>query len=158
MSRHSTIILALLAMALALIISFGEEVSKVGPRKSSKCEPALKSLRDMLPPDAVVETGDLSQSASQSPIAVLCNGVRIEAAGARSHRKGVIFETLYRMVGLTDERKEKWAPECESGYVSLERNGMNMLGKPSRDRCSSRMSLRRVRTPSRSPIKFNDDR
>ena len=73
MSCHSTIILAILAMALGLIISFEEEVRKAGPRKSNKCEP------------------------------------------------------FCRMVGLTDERKEKWASESKSGFVCLEHSGIKMV-------------------------------
>jgi hypothetical protein len=151
MSRHSTIVLALLALALVLIISFGEEVRKdskessrrsrvppnsgnsesgssnAGPRKSSQSESALQSLRDMLPPGATVVQGDLSQSASQSPVAVVFDGVRIEAAGARSYRNGVLVEAPYRMIGLTEAKRKNWASESESGYVYLERNGEKMV-------------------------------
>lgn len=151
MSRNSYLILAFLALALFLIIplrivdhgdagatsrdtraggqSERSAFNQQGARTPSKSGPGLMPLRDMLPPGAILVEGDFAQANSDEPIVIIYDKVRMEAAGARSHREGIMLKAPFRMVGLTEEREKDWAMESEAGYVYLDRSGEQVLSE-----------------------------
>lgn len=142
------IILALIALLLIVLYPRGEDSwhstaqdertatgSAAAPRSSDphktlattgKSSSSLEPLDKMLPARARILKGDLSSSQTNEKVILEFDGVRIEAAGARSHRNGVMLEAPYQMIGLDGTRTD-WTSNCEVGYVYLEKSGENMV-------------------------------
>jgi hypothetical protein len=50
-------------------------------------------------------------------VVVLLDKVRVQAAGARSFRNGILFKAPYRMEGLDDKAARDWTMDSDEGYV-----------------------------------------
>ncbi|MFM1560419.1 MAG: hypothetical protein ACKJSK_13975 [Roseibacillus sp.] len=77
----------------------------------------------MLPPNAKLIEGNLSTTETEERVVVLLDKVRVQAAGARSFRNGILFKAPYRMEGLDDKAARDWTMDSDEGYVYIQRTG-----------------------------------
>lgn len=139
MPRTTTIVLIAILLGLAVFIfPFGEGRSRAdgsdhraeqarqegnpgssssGVRKSGKSGLSPRPLEEMLPPNAKLIEGNLSTTETEERVVVLLDKVRVQAAGARSFRNGILFKAPYRMEGLDDKAARDWTMDSDEGYV-----------------------------------------